>query len=372
VTRLALLANQGASTLTFRGRLLGAMAAAGHQVTVLTPPIPPDQERAFRDLGVDHRPIPLDRTGLRPLRDARSVLALTAILARLRPDIVLTYNIKPVIYGTVAARAARVPFRAAMITGLGHAFVDRSPRGRLLNRLVRLLYRRALPHCDVVFFQNPDDLQLFRQHRLLGGARAVLVDGEGVDVDHFASVPPPAGAPTFLLVGRVIREKGIEEYVQAARRLKVSHPQARFQLLGPYDANPSALSREQVAAWEREGVLEYLGQTSDVRPFLAACTVYVLPSWREGTPVSVLEALSTGRPVVTTDVPGCRETVVDGDNGFLVPAHDPRSLADAMERFVLEPGLAQEMGRRSREIAVERYDVHKVNADLFRHLELSG
>jgi glycosyltransferase involved in cell wall biosynthesis len=168
----------------------------------------------------------------------------------------------------------------------------------------------------------------------------------------------------------LLRDKGIVEYAEAARRLKPRYPTARFQLVGPHDANPSAISRQQLEAWRSEGIIEYSGATDDVRSFLAGAGVFVLPSYREGTPMSVLEAMATGRPIVTTDVPGCRETVVPGENGFLVPAKDVAALAAAMERFIVAPELIPKMGRRSREIAVEKFDVRAVNAVILKTLGL--
>jgi glycosyltransferase involved in cell wall biosynthesis len=176
--------------------------------------------------------------------------------------------------------------------------------------------------------------------------------------------------PTFLLIARLLRDKGIVEYVEAAKRLRAGHPNARFRLLGPMDPNPAGLSADVLERWRAEGAIEYLGEAADVRPHLRACTVYVLPSYREGMPRTVLEAMAVGRAIVTTDAPGCRETVVEGENGFLVPPRDVGALADAMRRFIVEPGLAIAMGQRSRAIALQRFDVHRVNAVMLEAMGL--
>jgi len=228
-----------------------------------------------------------------------------------------------------------------------------------------------LPHNHAVFFQNRDDRDLFIRLGLLPDkSRAAIINGSGVDLDRFQEAPVSSGPPLFLLIARLIRDKGILEYVEAAAILKKRHPQARFQLLGRHDSNPSAIGRQQLQSWQRDGVIEYLGETSNVAPHLAAAHVYVLPSYREGTPLTVLEAMATGRPIVTTDVPGCRETVVPGENGFLVPAKSAACLAEAMERFIRAPELIRKMGRHSREIAVEKFDVRKVNSVILKRMGL--
>ena len=266
-------------------------------------------------IAVRFHAMPLKRTGLNPLADYRFLRFFTRFLKAERPDLMFSYTIKSVIYGSLAAHRAGVPRIFALMTGLGYAFTDGNLKQRLVGRVARALYRRALPHNDAVFFQNPDDLQLFLDLGLLRDARrAVRVNGSGVDLERFGFQPPPSGPPVFLLVARLLRDKGIVEYAEAARLLKPRHPQARFQLVGPHDANPSAISRQQLDAWRSEGIIEYPGATDDVRPFLAGAGVFVLPSYREGTPMSVLEAMAVGRPIVTTDVPGCRETVVPGGN----------------------------------------------------------
>ena len=371
---IAVIASYAPSLVIFRGPLLAEMVARGHTVTGYAPDPDPQLVAALAALGVQFRAYPLQRAGLNPLRDARTLAALTASLRRDRPDAALCYTIKPVIYGTLAARLAAVPRRFAMITGLGYAFTEADTgarKRRLVEWIVRALYRLALRGCHVVFFQNPDDRGEFLRLGLVREAQAVLVNGTGVDLDHYAPAAPVTDGPVFLLIARLLADKGIREYVAAARILKARYPQAVFRLVGPYDPNPAAIQPDEIAAWQAEGAVEYLGETRDVRPFIAACSVYVLPSfYREGTPRTVLEALAMGRPVVTTDAPGCRETVVPGANGFLVPPRDVAALAAALERFILQPGLIATMGAHSRALAVEKYDVHQVNAAMLAAMRL--
>jgi glycosyltransferase involved in cell wall biosynthesis len=234
-------------------------------------------------------------------------------------------------------------------------------RATAVGAYVRFMYRTALKPCRTVFFQNPDDRRTFVDGGLVDQKKALLISGSGVNLDRFASAPVPPGPPVFLLVARLVHEKGIADFAEAARMLKAKFPEARCQVAGYFDGHPRSLSRAQMDRWVADGALEFLGQTEDVRPHLRGCTVYCLPSYGEGTPRTVLEALATGRAVITTDVPGCRETVSDGDNGWLVPVRDPAALADAMERFCREPPLAGRMGRRSRALAEQKFDVHQVN-----------
>jgi glycosyltransferase involved in cell wall biosynthesis len=266
-----------------------------------------------------------------------------------------------------------VPAIFALISGLGYAFVEgRGLARRVMRHGISALYRASLRHADGVFFQNPDDLEDFRRLAIIcEGHKAIRVNGSGVDTGHYAFSPPTLEPPTFLLIARLLEDKGIYEFVEAARRLRSRHRGARFRLLGPLDTNPAAISRRDLERWRAEGVIEYLGEVEDVRPHLRDTTAFVLPSaYREGVPRTLLEALSTGRAIITTDTPGCRDTVLPGENGFLVPPRDAAALAGAMERFVVEPGLAVDFGRRSRALAEERFEVRKVNAVMLQAMGL--
>jgi len=371
--RVMVIGGHADSLIHFRGPLLRRLVAEGHDVTACAPDAGADVRRELAALGIAYRHVPIQRAGMNPMRDVGTVRALTALYREVQPDLVLTYTIKPVIYGSLAARLSRVPRICSLITGLGYSFGTATLRQRALNPVVQSLFRFALAHNEVVFFQNPDDLRQFVDAGLASDRQAVLVNGSGVDLEHFRVAPLPEGTPTFLLTTRLLWEKGVGEYVEAARTLKAKYPTARFRLLGPLDPNPAAVSRAQLDAWSAEGVIEYLGSTNDVRPAIADTSVFVLPSaYREGTPRSILEAMAMGRAIITTDAPGCRETVRGDENGFLVPVSDSIALASAMERFLRDPGLVAPMGMRSRAIAEEKYDVHLVNRVMMRAMGLSA
>ena len=372
--RIAVLGGAARDLVNFRGHLLSEMARAGHTVYGIAPGGTPEVRAELERLGATYLPIRLDRTGLNPFKDLRSLVQLWALFRRLRLDALLAYEIKAVVFGTLAAKQAGVSSRFAMITGRGTTLQGETPgfRQRTVRGVVKSLYRLALRRCRGVLFQNEDDRAFFTAEGLLPkGTPARIVNGSGVDLGHFALSPLPDGPPTFLFVGRLLRDKGLHEYVQACRLVAAHQVVARFQILGPLDSNPNAIKADQVAAWVQEGVVDYLGETEDVRPALAAAHVLVLPSYGEGTPRSVLEAMAMGRAVVTTDAPGCRATVEDGRNGFLVPVRDSVALAEAIERLAADPDLVARLGREGRRVAEEKYDVRQVTANVLSFMDLT-
>jgi glycosyltransferase involved in cell wall biosynthesis len=368
--RIVVCAGYSPSLLNFRGPLLRELVGRGHEVIACGPQAAPELREALRVLGVAFREVPCDRAGLSVRRDLRLLRSLVMLFRSTRPDIVLNYTIKPVIYGSLAARLAGVPNVYSMITGVGYAFGE--GRGRRAVRMAAsAMLRLSLPSNRAVFFQNPDDRSLFQQLGLLGRrGRAVLINGSGVDIDAYRPVPYPQQL-SFLLIARLLADKGVREYVAAARLIRARYPDVRFRLVGPLDPNPSGLRGEEIQAWVNEGLIDYLGELEDVRPAIAASSVYVLPSYGEGTPRTVLEAMAMGRPAVTSDAPGCRETVVDGVNGYMVPVRDAGALAQALDRFIQQPELIDRMGRESRRIVADKYDVHKVNRVILETMRLA-
>lgn len=393
--RIAVVAGYAPSLINFRGPLLRALRARGHEVVALAPSdsilggYAGDVRGALADLGIELLDFPMRRGGVDPVADGRTLLALRAHFRRIRPELVLPYTIKPVIYGSLAARwagkgAGDIPV-ASLVTGLGYAFGETGeaasclPFGRrALRDVVTRLYRKALANNRVVFFQNPDDRELFQGMGILGeGQRVCVVNGSGVDLEHFSPAPPVlahefTGAPVFLCVARLLWAKGVGVYVEACRQLKQRHPQAVCRLLGAPDDVADAVGPEMLARWRQDMVVEFLDPVADVRPHLAAASVFVLPSFREGTPRSSLEAMAMARPVVTTDVPGCRQTVEDGVTGLLVPPFEPGALMRAMARFVEDPALIPQMGAAARRLAEEKFGADEVALSMLRALGLAG
>lgn len=368
------------SVLNFRGKLLEAIHQQGYKIHIIAPDLSsfPTEHEKLLDLGYCVHEVPMQRTGTNPASDLKTLLSMYALIKKIKPDYVLSYTIKPVIYGTLAAWLAKVPNRYALITGLGYAFqnVETHSKRSIFQKLVHGLYQQALSRSHKAFFQNPDDLKLFQDLNLLKSQiPSVVVNGSGVNVTDFNILPLPTNEQqqakiSFLLIARLLIDKGVREYAQAAEIIKQKHPNVEFNLVGWIDENPSAITQQELDQWVTKKTVKYWGKLTDVRPAIAECSVYVLPSYREGTPRTVLEAMAMGRAIITTDAPGCRETVVDGDNGFLVEVKSVESLVKAMEKFIKQPELIEKMGKRSRDIALNKYDVHQVNKHMMQEMEL--
>lgn len=349
--RVVLSGNSSWNIVAFRTGLIRALREHGYEPVVIAP-IDPAAEERMAKLEVERFAVRIERSGLNPFTDLRLLLEYRSILKRLRPIAYLGFTIKPNIYGCLAARSAGVP-AIANISGLGTVFIRPGPLLALVNRLYRVALRRAA----VVFFQNPDDRRLFVERRLVRAGQARLLPGSGVDLDQFKPGPLPAGPPTFLFIGRLLGDKGVRELVAASRVVQSERGDVRVKLLGPLDeGNRTAIRREELDRWIAEGVVEYLGDTADVRPFVEQATTIVLPSYREGLSRSLLEAAAMGRPLIASDVPGCREVVEDGVNGFLCRAHDAGSLAEAMRKLAgLSPEGRSAMGQQSRRMVEQRF-----------------
>jgi len=347
--RVVIAANSAWNIVNFRGELIRALQKNGYEAVVVSPP---DAAGRLAGLAVKHIEVPIERSGLNPLSDLALLLRYRSILSHLRPVAYLGFTIKPNIYGGLAAGSLGIR-HIANISGLGTAFIRRGP----LRTFVSNLYRLALRRAPVVFFQNPDDRSFFLERRLVREDQARLLPGSGVDLNRFRQVPLPDGPITFLFIGRLLGDKGVREFIDAARRMRASHPNARVQLLGPLDrGNRTAVSRSELNDWVSHGLIEYLGETDDVRPFIEKATAVVLPSYREGLPRSLLEAAAMGRPLIATDVPGCREIVEDSVNGFLCEARNSTSLSEAMKRLIdLSSDQLVEMGASSRRKAETQF-----------------
>jgi glycosyltransferase involved in cell wall biosynthesis len=371
VQRILINGSYAPSLINFRGPLLAALVAKGVDVHVSAPDIPAETTAQLAAMGVTAHSLPLQRTGRGLLGDIGYFRALRRLMASIRPDCVLGYTVKPNIWGSIAAKLSGVR-SYSWITGLGFVFIDGDGLGRKATQMVaRQLYRVATACNEKVIFQNPDDRADFLAHGCLADhSKTALVNGSGVDTSHFCAAPLP-DAPIFLLIARLLRSKGLAEYGDAAQRVKARIPHARFQLAGMLDEGPDAISQTELDALIAGGI-EYLGPLTDVRPAIAAASVYVLPSWREGTPRTVLEAMAMGRPIITNDVPGCRQTTVEGVNGLLVQPHDAALLAAAMETLASDGALRARMGQASLDRVREIYAVEKVNAAMLAIMQIEA
>ncbi len=372
--KICMLGNQARSFYTFWRVLMTKMRAMGHDVVGLLPAGDAENDRRIADLGVEVVHYRLDRKGINPVNDIVTLRDLRRYFRNAGVDLLFASTIKPVIYGCVAARMSGVPHVYATITGLGYAFEADSLLKKGVHALTVLFYRMALSGCEGVFFQNRDDADLFRAQGILKkNARMLFANGTGVDTRRFAPTPVPdtSFGLTFLFVGRLLEAKGLREFVAAARMVKERHPDTVFQILGPMEEGLGSIPAAEVDAWQQECAVHYMGMTSDVTPFVRACHVLVLPSWREGLPTSVMEAMSMGRACLVTDVPGCREAVINERTGLVVPARDPAALAVAMERFIAQPCLAARMGAAGRALVEEKFDADVVSAGILQDMRVT-
>jgi glycosyltransferase involved in cell wall biosynthesis len=354
--RLAFVGNTAWTMLRFRKHILQHFFSEGWQVLVYAPH--DSSSKSLEALGFKIRDFYLDRKGLNPLADLVTLFSLIRLYLKDRPDFIFHYTIKPNIWGTIAARIAGIP-SIAITPGLGYVFVKEN----FLTRVVVILYKFAFTHAREVWFLNETDCYEFVSRGIVGLEKSRILPGEGVDIDEFELETSFPDSPVFLMVSRLIWDKGVAEFVEMARAIRVSHPRAKFQLLGAVDEdNPSAVSFQNILAWQDEGLIEYLGVTEDVKPYIAACTVVVLPSfYREGLPRVLLEGAAMGRLLLTTDTPGCRSVVINGENGYLVRPKETSELVKCAEKIAtLSIDELRVMGQKSRNLVVHLFGNHKV------------
>jgi glycosyltransferase involved in cell wall biosynthesis len=364
---LTLISHNAHSVINFKGPLIQCLRKAGLNLRVLAPDWCPHTKKAAKVLGVKTAKYTLSRTGLSPIKDIHTALQLLQDFKKYPADIVLSYAAKTNVWGMIAAAVAKVPQRVAMVEGMGYVFTEtggmRTIRGQFLKMLLATLYRLAFRCAHRVVVNNTTDAKDLQRFCGLPTQKMFLLVGIGVPLKEWPLHPPHASPITFTLISRLLKEKGIMEYLKAARIVKVAYPTVKFYLLGGLDENPGAIREADIQAWLDDGTVDWPGQVN-VKPWLAKTSVFVLPSYREGVPRSTQEAMAMGRPVITTNAPGCRETVVDGINGYMVPPRDVSALADAMIKFVKDPALIGRMGLESRRLAEERFDMQKANQKL--------
>ncbi|QTD54848.1 glycosyltransferase family 4 protein [Parasphingorhabdus cellanae] len=355
--------------INLRGPLISDLIARGHVVHVTSPNIRHQESAALSSLGAISHNVNLERRSLNPLADLRYLFDIVSLIKKEKPDFVLGYTIKPNIWGTYAAALCQVD-SAVMVTGLGYAFVPTGgTKQRIGKKVIHKLYRLATNKNKAVIFQNTDDRNDFTAQGCLSDIKkAKVVNGSGVDTDYYSPTPLPE-KPVFLLVARLLISKGVRDYATAAVSILAKRQDCRFLIAGFLDNGPDSISQEELDSWISSGI-EFVGHLDDVRPAISSASVYVLPSYREGTPRTVLEASAMGRAAIVTDVPGCRETIVDGETGYLVPVRDANALEAAMLALANDADLRSKMGAAAREFCDEKYAVGKVNDALIGYLGL--
>jgi glycosyltransferase involved in cell wall biosynthesis len=351
--RIAIVINTSWNIFNFRMSLAKAFMAAGHEVIAIAPEDAYSQK--LTEAGMTFVPVQMENKGTNPLKDLLLIKQFHQIYKTVKPDVILQYTIKPNIYGTLAAKLAGIPV-INNVSGLGTVFIVKN----LVSKVALGLYKLAFRFPAKVFFQNEDDRQLFLEHGLVAEKITEVLPGSGIDTLRFKPADTFVRHPDFrfLMIGRVLYEKGIVEYVEAAKKLKAQYPQARFRLLGSFDeAGNIGIKKTVFLDWIKGGEIEYLGTSDDVAAVIAEADCVVLPSYREGTPKTLLEAAAMGKPIVTTNVPGCKETVLDAQNGYLCEVRSADDLAAKMEKVLhLSEAELQQMGKASRQLALDKFD----------------
>lgn len=330
----------------------------------------PEQEwkEQFAQNGIIYRQIYINRNGTNPLNDLKTLKSIKKLFKEIKPDKIFAYNAKAVIYGGLAAKKLNISYYS-LIAGIGSIFLSKDFPSRIIQKIMCIEYKNALKRSEAVFFQNCDDSDFFLKKKIVRKSQIAYIHGSGVNTNTFKQEALPEKL-TFLFIGRLLKDKGVCEYLEACKQVKSRYKDIKCFLVGPFDSNPSSISKVELQRYIDDNVVEYFGEQQDVRPYLKQCSVFVLPSYREGTPKTVLEAMSTGRAVITTNAPGCKETVIDGKNGFLIPIKNVESLVKKMFELIENPQLIERFGVEGRRMAEEKFSVEKVNDQICKTMKI--
>lgn len=373
--KIILLGNIPSALINFRQELILDLISKDYLVYCLANGYTEEQIKVIKSLGAIPMNHQLNTKGLNPISDLKATILLYQTIKKIKPDFVFPFFVKSVIFGSIAAKLANVPTVIGMIEGLGNAFTVSNGKVSLKVKFIKLiqvlLYRISLPRLDKLILLNPDDYNDLIKKYKITTKQIEILGAIGVDLNKFAySSPPNNKNITFLFIGRLLREKGIFEFIQAAQNIKKDYPNCIFQIIGSLDhTNPFALDQNILNQYILDGTIHYAGHVDNVPDWIKNADVFVLPSYREGFPRSTQEAMAIGRPIITSDVPGCRETVINGKNGFLTKPWDTKDLSEKMSYFINNPNKIEEMGIESRKIAVEKFDVYKINQKIINILE---
>lgn len=367
--KIAVLSSHTPSLFWFRMDMMKEFKNKGHTVIALGSEAEEDWKKRFKEHNIEYLQLYVERNGMNPLKDLKTLSSLYNFMKKEKPDKVFAYQAKTVVYGSIAAKLNGISEVYPLIAGLGSIFRGRGFKNKIVKTIMKVGYWAACKFSKKVFFQNHDDKNEFIQNGLIKDDKTVIINGSGVNLERFTPTPLPY-TPVFLFIGRLIKDKGIMEYLEACKEIKKQHPKVRCLLVGPFDSNPSALKPEELEPYIKTGVIEYFGEQSDVRPFISHCSIYILPSYHEGTPKTVLEAMAMGRAIITSDAPGCKETVIEGLNGLLVKVKDIQGLISKMEYLINNQDICKKMGGESTKIAREKYDVKVVNKSIMQEMRL--
>lgn len=364
--KILLIASYSGSLIRFRGDFIKSLIKNNFHVYTAAPSYTEKYHQHINDLGATPIEFNLQRTGLNPLKDFKSILELKSIIKKHNIDLVFPYTVKPVIYGSIAANMTKTPV-ISLITGLGYAFTGLTLKARTLQRFNEILYKLSIRKNKVIVFQNKDDYQLFLDRKVISKKQKVdFVSGSGINLNQFKfKEKNTSDKVSFLLIARLIKEKGIALFMEAAKILKEKYPNTEFHLIGSTETSPSAISEDELNDLHKKGIIVFHGKQYNIEEHLHKRDIFVLPSYyREGLPRTTLEACACGNPIITTDSVGCRESVKEGVNGFLIEVQNLDALIKAMEFFIANPEKIKEMGINSKKYAEERFDVNIINQDL--------
>ena len=369
--KILVLSSHTPSLFWFRKDMMLAFKQAGCEVVAVGNENIDSWEKKFSEIGIRYLRIDVQRNGTNPLSDLKTLKVIKSLLKKEAPDKIFCYQAKTVIYGCSAAHQLGITEVYPLIAGLGSVFLSHGLKASLLRKILVTEYKSALKHAKKVFFQNHDDSDMFVKNKILNQENITYINGSGVNVNQFVVTELPE-TPSFLNISRLIRDKGVREYLDACRIVKKEHPEYRCLLVGPFDSNPTAITKEELDEYINDGTIEYFGEQSDVKPYIAQASIFVLPSYHEGTPKTVLEAMACGRAVITTNAPGCKETVANNENGLLVEPKNHIMLADAMLELASNPEKVRQMGLKGRELAVNKFSVDIVNEKILNTMNIKN
>lgn len=367
--KIVVISSYTPSLFLFRLDMMKAFIKQGYDVIALGPDDEEKWEDKFKEHNIQYKSIYLERSGTSIINDLKTYKSIKKRLKEIKSDKVFSYHPKPVIYGSIAAHHAGVNEIYALVAGLGSVFRGEGLKNKIIKTIMKLEYKYACKNCNYVFFQNKDDQGEFINNKIVNYEDTFIINGSGVNTEKFKVADMPE-KEAFLFIGRLIKDKGLIEYLEACKIIKSKYKDIRCMLVGPFDTNPSSIKQDELEPYIKDKTIEYFGEQEDVRPYIEQCSTFVLPSYHEGTPKTVLESMSMGRAIITTDAPGCRETVINEKNGFLVKTKDVDDLVQKMELIIKNKDLSKKMGIESRKIVMEKYDVNLVNESIMKAMNM--